>query len=364
VSSAREEFAAAAPPRRGPRPRLLVRVPNWLGDLLMAEPVLRAADEAGGATLVGDPRILGVFDGALANCERLYSDDPRLWRGHDAALLLTGSFRTALTALRAGIPLRAGQARDARGLLLTHSLAPARERGRTPLGLGVHGRGRRWLPRPFGSVCVELAALVGLAVRERRPRLMPDWAASEHVRRRLEAVGIAPGSNFMVANVGSRPGSAKGAPTELWSSMLAALALRTDLPCVLVSGPGEEALEAQIHAAAPRRNSRAVSLPQPALGLCELAALFSQARVVVTADNGPRHLAVAVGTPVVAILGPTDPRHTADHLEHTRLVRSPVPCGPCHLEVCPLSGPAHKSCFTRIDPDEVVRAVLELAHAL
>lgn len=344
----------------GERPRLLVRAPNWLGDLVMAEPVLRAIDEAGGATLVGDAKLLTLFAGALPRCRRLSSDDPRDWRGHDAALLLTGSFRTALCAARAGIPVRAGAARDGRGFLLTHGIVPARERGATPLGLGRPGRRPRFLPRPFGSACVELAALVGVTVRDRVPRIAPDWSASERVRARLARGGIEPGARFLAVNVGSRPGSAKGAPAELWAAMLSALALRTELPCVLVCGPGEERALEEIALAS---RARIVSFTPPP-DLAELAALFSLARAVVTADNGPRHLAVAVGTPVVAVLGPTDPRHTADHLRHTRLVRAEVPCGPCHREVCPLSGPAHKACFTRIDPDEVARAVLELAHAL
>ncbi len=342
--------------------RLLIRLPNWLGDLVMAEPVIRAADERGGATLVGPAHLQSLFEGCFKNCERQYTDEPDEWRGHDAALLLTGSFRSAWIAARARIPVRAGLARDGRGFLLTHSMSPARERGMVPLGLGVHGRGQRWLPRPFGSVCVEIASLVGLEVTERRPRIAPEWAAGERVRERLEAKGLARGSLFIVANVGSRPGSAKGAPAELWSAMLSTFALRSKVPVVLVCGPGEESVLANVRAASHSTNL--VVLDGPALDLAELTALFSQARLVVSADNGPRHLAVAVGTPIVVVCGPTDPRHTADQLSRTRFVRANQICSPCHRETCPLTGPAHLACFTRIDPHEVARAALELTHAL
>lgn len=338
--------------------RLLVRLPNWLGDLVMSEPVLRAIDEGGGATLVGARRLLTAFDGQLPNCERLCDDRPSAWRGHDAALLLTGSFRSAWTAWRAGIPVRAGLARDGRGFLLTHAITPARERGATPLGLGVRGKGRRWLPRPFGGVCVEVAGLLGIEVSERRPRLMPAWEVREQIRGRLEALGLARGESFVAINVGGRPGSAKAAPAELWSAMLSAFALRSKLPVVLVCGPGEEALLEVV--AAGHSKGRAFALGGPPLDLRELTALFAEARLVVSADNGPRHLAVAVGTPIVVVFGPTDPRHTADHLGNTRWVRAPMACSPCHLELCPLSGPAHRACFHRVDPDEVARALLEL----
>ena len=340
--------------------RLLVRVPNWLGDLVMAEPVLRCIDQNGGATLVGPPRLLALFDGALENCTRLYADEPRAWRGHDAALLLTGSFRSAWLAARARIPVRAGLSRDGRGWLLTHAMTPARERGGVPLGLGVHGRGRRWLPRPFGSVCVELASLLGVSVADRKPRLSAPWATRERLRARLETLGLTRGEPFIVANVGSRAGSAKGAPAELWSAMLAAFALRSTLPVVLVCGPGEEDVLAQVLAA--QSHPRCVALTAPVLDLGELAALFAEARLLVSADNGPRHIAAAVGTPVAVVCGPTDPRHTADHLSCTRFVRATQACSPCHREICPLSGAAHQACFTRIDPMEVARAALELTH--
>ncbi len=342
--------------------RLLIRVPNWLGDLVMAEPVLRAADEHGGATLVGPARLLALFDGRLQNCERLCTDQPRAWRDHDAALLLSGSFRSAWIAARAGIPVRAGLSRDARGWLLTHSMTPARELGRVPIGLGVHGRGPRWLPRHFGGVCVELASLVGLDVHDRRPRLAPSSSAREAVRARLKVRGLSRGEPFIVANVGSRPGSAKGAPAQVWSAMLASIAMRTERPLVLVSGPAEEQVLARVlEAGTP---TRAFALDGAPLDLAELCALFAEARLVVSADTGPRHLAVAVGTPVVVVCGPTDPRHTCDHLQRVRFVRASQDCSPCHRELCPLTGDAQLACFTRIDSLEVARAALELTREL
>ncbi|HTF89471.1 MAG TPA: glycosyltransferase family 9 protein [Planctomycetota bacterium] len=342
--------------------RLLIRVPNWLGDLVMAEPVLRAADERGGATLVGPPRLLALFDGKLLNCDRLYADEPRGWRGHDAALLLTGSLRSALIAARAQIPVRAGLARDARGWLLTHSMRPAREAGRVPLSLGVHGRGARWLPRPFASVCVELASLVGLEVSSRRPRLLPSWPAREAVRLRLESQGLASERAFVAVNVGSRPHSAKGATPQLWSALLASFARQSDLPLVLVSGPGEDQALASVKARG--LPASAIVLPGAPLDLPELCALFSLANLVVSADNGPRHVAAAAGTPVVVLCGPTDPRHTADHLQRVRILRASEPCSPCHREVCPLSGSSNLVCFQHIDPDLVARSMLELAQPL
>jgi ADP-heptose:LPS heptosyltransferase len=91
-------------------------------------------------------------------------------------------------------------------------------------------------------------------------------------------------------------------------------------------------------------------------GLSVLAALAARAALFVGPDSGPRHIARAVGTPAVVLYGPTDPRHTAWHLEHTRHVRHAVACGPCHRERCPLAGPGRHACMTGIDADEIVAA--------
>jgi ADP-heptose:LPS heptosyltransferase len=58
------------------------------------------------------------------------------------------------------------------------------------------------------------------------------------------------------------------------------------------------------------------------------------------------------------VCGPTDPRHTADHLERTSLLREIVECGPCHREQCPLEDTRRHQCMLRIDPERVARAAL------
>jgi ADP-heptose:LPS heptosyltransferase len=94
--------------------------------------------------------------------------------------------------------------------------------------------------------------------------------------------------------------------------------------------------------------------------LPELVSLAARARLVLAPDNGVRHVAVAAGASVVTFCGPTDPRHTADHLERQRVLRVEVPCGPCHLERCPLGGEEHHACLRGLDPDAIVAAGEEL----
>ena len=100
----------------------------------------------------------------------------------------------------------------------------------------------------------------------------------------------------------------------------------------------------------------ALNLVDPVISLPELAALLDRARLLLVNDTGPRQIAVALGRPVVTLMGPTDPGHTDHLLERQRVLREPVDCSPCHLKVCPID---HR-CMTRLEPARVVEAALEL----
>lgn len=350
--------------------RVVLRLPRWLGDAVAAQPVLRAFDElhrsAGreaDLTVAAPMRLTMLFAPYHPGVrwlptDRAPADRPAGWRGFDAALLLTGSFRSAWLAWRARIPVRAGWARDGRGWLLTHAPRPAREVGAVPLGLGRAGRWPRILPRPVGASCVELAQMLGVPVRDPRPRLAPTEEGRSALASRMERLRLGPDEPFVLANVGARPGSAKGLPADLWARTIAELHARTRLPTLLVCGPGErDALHAVLEA---HSGGGTYPCADPIVDLPELVALCARARLVLTSDTGPRHVAVAAGAPVVTVCGPTDPRHTADHLELQRVVRVHVPCGPCHLERCPLPAAEHHACMTRVDPARVVAAAEEL----
>lgn len=90
-----------------------------------------------------------------------------------------------------------------------------------------------------------------------------------------------------------------------------------------------------------------------------LAAFLSTAQVVVAADTGPLHLAVAAGVPVVGLYGPKDPTVYGPYSEFSRVVRSAVPCAPCILRSC-----AHAICMQTIAPSTVAARVEELLDAL
>jgi len=345
--------------------RVVVRLPSWLGDFVMAEPALRALDSAlprGNLTLIGLAPHLELLARRFTTARRVAlaardADAPEHYGGHDLALLFTGSFRSAWAAFRARVPRRVGFARDGRGFLLTDTLAPARERGGVPLGLGRAGRGRRFLPRPLTRSLAELLGLLGVPLAHPEPRLDVEPEALAHARARRAAAGLEPDAPFVLVHAGARPGSSKGVPPGLLFAGARLLARRGAMAFVLVAAPGEEAaLEAL---AGELGGPRVAVLRTPAALLPELVAHTAEARLVWSGDSGPRHLARALRRPVLVVAGPTDPRHCALGARE-RLVRAPVPCGPCHRERCPLAATEQLRCYARITPDELVEASQEL----
>jgi 3-deoxy-D-manno-octulosonic-acid transferase/heptosyltransferase-1 len=142
-------------------------------------------------------------------------------------------------------------------------------------------------------------------------------------------------------------------PTKLWPenrfALLAdELATRYDASVVFTGGGGDRRVVERIIGA----------MKQPALDLSgrtslkQLAALYQRARLVVSTDTGPMHLAAAIGTPVVALFGPTAPWRTGPFGPGHQIVRAPAPCAPCFKRRCDIGG-----CMDRISVERVLAAV-------
>lgn len=343
--------------------RVLLRLPNWLGDLVLTEPFVNALDEraqrgSGSATLVGPQRSLALFDGRFEALDRQSLgvdavERPRDWRGHDAAVFLNASFKSVLCAWRAGIPNRCGWLRGGRTLLLTGGALPARERGAPALGRGRRGRRPRFLPRPFETACQELAGWLGVTVVRRRPLLVPTAEGLAERAERAAQAGVDLAQPYLLLNAAGRPGSAKAWPAARWLELIRRLQ-DGPLPLVVVSAPDEDEV-AQRVAAQPLAGVHALLSPAPELP--ELLAWTAGAAALVTVDSGPRHLATATGVPAVVLYGSTDPRHTADFLTDQLALTADVPCAPCHRERCPLHGDAHLACLDALQAEDVRRLV-------
>lgn len=320
-----------APPPAKPR-RLLVVLPSWLGDAAMATPTLRLLRDALPGSFVAGlarPAVAELLAGTALLDEMVIERasgmmGPKRAAGKvralrfDAALLLTNSFSTALATRMAGIPLRMGYDRDGRGAMLTHRL-------HAPEWPGSRAGRRRWAPVP--AVAYYLAAgraLLGdwpgpfeeiddpMAVLPPGARLeLPVTDADREMARDvLERAGVEQGARIAVLNPGAN-NPAKRWPAERFGALAAWLASERALRVLVNAAPNErEVAEAVLAAARAVGGPEPVSLAEHGQTLGALKAILARARLLVTNDTGPRHLAAAVGTPTVALFGPTDPRWT------------------------------------------------------
>ncbi len=244
---------------------------------------------------------------------------------YSRAYLPHRSIRSATLARLAGIPERIGFAGSPGSWSYTRRIARPE---------GVH-EAERLLALAEPPPGTEAGVSLGLTAADRLRAA--EW---------LEAKGVDPGF------VALAPGSIWGA--KRWPGY-AELAAALDGPVVIVGGTEDRGLAESVAAAAPGRAYVAAG----ELPLRVTAALLEQARVLVTNDSAPLHLASAVGTPVVAIFGPTvpvfgfGPRGSSDRIvEHKTL-----PCRPCSSHgppVCPLG---HHRCMRDLSVGKVLEAV-------
>ena len=328
-----------------------MRLPNWVGDVVMATPALAALRGAhpeaeivaeGRPFLAGLVRGLSSLDGFLPETRASFARARILReRGFDWAVLLPDSVRSAVAPFLARVPVRAGYARDPlRRALLTHALTPPAEAGRrVPISMTL-----RYLRVTRALGCADAGPSTTLVV---------DAAAREAVQKRLAEAGLAPQQRTLVVTPGASFGSSKLWPPGHFASACDQIACRHGLAVVLAPGPGEEALAREIAAV---MREPAVVLAAPPTTLAELVALIAGAALQLGNDTGPRHIAVALGVPAVVLMGPTDPRHTAHQLERQRVLREDVACSPCGLKSCPID----QRCMTRIGPERVATAAAEL----
>ncbi len=282
--------------------RLLIICPSWVGDTVMATPLLRAVrSRLPGARIIGlmRPGIDQLLAGLPSLDERVAADargllgPPRVARQirrlhPQAALLLPNSFRSALGLWFSGTPTRVGYARDGRARLLTHPRPVDRADG----------------PTPLLDYYASLAAFaLGAAEIDPRPELAVTEAEDAEAERLLYDVE---GPFILLIPGANKP--AKRWPPQRFAAVADELARSHGLRAVVTGLPREtDTLEAVVGAAeAPITN-----LARRGLTLGSLKAVSRRAALVITNDTGPRHVAAALGTPVVSLFGPTDHRWTA-----------------------------------------------------
>ncbi|HET9952399.1 MAG TPA: lipopolysaccharide heptosyltransferase II [Candidatus Eisenbacteria bacterium] len=339
-----------------PRP-LLVRLPNWLGDLVLAWPVVEAAAREG-AILVGpapfEPILLARFPRAryLAwSRERRYALAGAIRAARPrAALLLTESFSSALLAFLAGVPERIGYAAEGRGFLLTRRVAreaPARSTPRSAeyRSLALAAR----VPATAGDPALAATEGERASARDLLARRRADTAASAGSARADDA-------GYLVVAAGAAYGPAKQWGAVKFGEAAAAIAGERGLAIVAVGSPSDRPAGAEAVAAVRGANQPALDVTGET-DLPALIGIVAGASIVLTNDSGVMHLAAALGRPTVAIFGSTSPLWTSASAPWVRNLYAAYPCSPCFRRTCSIG----YGCLRAIPPSAAVEAARSLA---
>ena len=340
--------------------RVLVRLPNPLGDTVMCTAALRALRlglPGAEIHLQGSELQRGLLRG-LESYDVFHALGGRGLAGirqraralralaFDAALILPDSPRSAADAFFARIPRRVGYARDpVRRALLTRALEPPRERGRrVPISM---------LERYLLPVRV-----LGLRDAGDALELRVHEEARVRARERFRAAGADPSRPLLLITPGASFGPSKLWPPRHYAQAALEIQRRFGLAPVIAPAPSAEevAVARQVNDAAG--GACAVLEPEPDLEVFK--ALVEQATLLLTNDTGPRHVAVALDRPSITLMGSTDPRHTAHRLERQRVLTEDVACRPCGQKVCAIGD--HR-CLERLAPERAVEAAGELLAA-
>ncbi len=329
----------------------LIIAPQWIGDAVMTEPLLRRLHARGEQlTVAALPWVAPVYRAMpqVAQIVELpFTHGALQWRARrqiaqqlkgrfDTAYVLPNSLKSALVPLWAGIPRRVGYLGEARVGLLTHRLKNPPKGQRAPM-------------------VALYSALSGEAGFEHdRPRLQrpPAEHNADGVQQGLVA------HSYLVFAPGAEYGAAKRWPARHFATLAALL----DVPVVLLGSVKEQVLCDEIVALAPA--AHLINLAGKT-SLDQAIGLIAGSRAVVSNDSGLMHVAAGLGVPQVALFGSSSPDHTPPLSDRAQVIwlkrdaayQPALDCAPCFERECPLG---HTRCLVDVSPQRV-RAALDLS---
>lgn len=340
--------------------KIAVFLPNWLGDVAMATPVLRALRKRFGeeAHIVGimRPYLHETLDGtgwlddrwnlqpkSVDYRERRVEVIRRMRRAEfDLAVLLTNSISTAAIAWLGKAKRRVGYARYGRGPLLTDPITP-------------HRKGHRIAEEPMVDYYLRIAKRLGCTDLSQRLEL----ATTQQERRSAEAVwenlGLRTDGRVILFNSSGAYGGTKLWPVEHFAALAQRVTKELDHDVLVMCGPNERETARTIVELS--RCERVFSMADQPMGIGTAKACMERGRLMVSTDSGPRHVAAALGKPIVALYGPMMPVWSQNPTQRAAHLYEPLECIGCHKRVCPLGT---LRCMKDLSVDRVFESILQL----
>lgn len=333
--------------------RIIVRMPNWIGDMVMATPILedlRAKFPDSHITVMcrypicalleKNPNIDAIFGFSKVNIftHRIESRDivDKLQQGrYDLGIILTRSFSAAWLFWIGKVRKRIGYPGRGSGFFLTNKVAFPQNSEKIHQ-INIYKRVLEPLKIPISDT------LPKIFLSQSEIDDAKDCLKRLKVNKTHKLVGINPGAAY---------GQAKCWPAEKFREVTKEL-IKRDITVLYFGEPSF----------APIVKKLCHGFPEGVVDLCgktslrELAAMISLCDTFLTNDSGPMHMACAVKTPVVALFGPTNQDATGPYGVPIEVINKKASCSPCYLRVCR----GDFRCMLDIKPQEVIEAVLRM----
>ena len=338
--------------------RILLRVPNWVGDAVMTLPALDALHRlypAAGITVLARSTVIPVYERNPAVADIIeYGEEFKsvlgrvrlaaILRKRDfhLAVLFQNAFDAALLSFMARIPGRVGYGRDMRSGLLTTAI-PFTEEVRRLHHIEYYLN----IIEALGPVEVGAEPRPSLHLGDDELRWAEAFLGEEGLGGARAIIGAAPGAAY---------GPAKRWGEERFAEALVRLSEALGAQVLIFGGPGDVETAEVVLEKTRDRVPRALNLAGRTT-LRQSMALMKGLEVFITNDSGGMHVAAALGVPTVAVFGSTDPALTGPRGPKTRVLIDKTECSPCFDRQCRFG---HMECMERVTVEDVVGAALDL----
>ena len=344
--------------------RILIIKPSAIGDVVHTLPVLAMLRKRWPAAHIAwlvTPACSGLLEGHplldevilfdrrgyakswrdLATAWRFFGFQRSLrQRNFDLVIDLQGLFRSGWLAWQTRAPMRVGfaNAREFAPIFYTHRI-------------DVGGPDQHAVSR-----YLKLAAAMGCDVSEVTFPLHVTDEDRRHVEKLIDGVGrfavLLPGANWPT----------KRWPIERFAALVGPLRERFGLATVVAGGPddvklGDTILPSPQPSPWKGEGARGAINLAGRTSLRQLVALLERAELVIANDSGPMHIAAALGRPLIAIFGPTNPIRTGPYNRLDTVIRIEIPCSPCYSRKC-----SHQSCLRWLEVESVLKRIETLRH--
>jgi heptosyltransferase II len=336
-------------PKGAPK-NIIIRMPNWLGDVVMATPVLAdvrqrfpdakitAMCQANVAPLLKhDPNLNEIYSfrrpsGWIHRVQHLEVIDFLQHGQFDLGLLLTNSFSSTFWFWRGNVKNRLGFGYSLRRFLLDKSV---------PIPKEIE---KQHLVKTYKELLLPL----GIPVSNTPPKLFVSQQEIEDAKELLLTLGVSSTDTLIGINPGAAYGSAKCWLPDRFKALTERLIETPTNRVIYFGDQAGSSLVSEICKSFPRQ---VINLAGKT-SLRTLLALIKSCSVFLTNDSGPMHIASALGTPLVALFGSTSDVKTGPYMGG-EVIHKHVECSPCYKRVCPIDF----RCMTRITVNEVYDAI-------